>query len=131
MDFTQAVQEMGIGFLNLFKKRKAVNHMTALSISLWKLALERSFPQDADAFFTCFLESGMLGGVPVKRQQILKNLVQTYLDLLADKKDTDFSGAARYLADALTVNSVDKRTFCLRVSLYIRKLYNFIFEKLI
>lgn len=131
LDFKRDLMELGIGSLSLFKRRKALQQLTALSIGLWKLTLERSFPQDAEAFFQHFLENNPRVAGTAKKAQELRALVQTYMDLLAEKRDTDFSVAAQHMADALALSGADNRSFCLKISLRIRQLYNFIFAKLI
>lgn len=131
LDFKRDLMEFGIGSLSLFKRRKALQQLTALSISLWKLTLERSFPQDAEVFFQHFLENNPRVTGTAKKAEELRALVQTYVDLLAEKRDADFSIAAQHMADALSLSGADNRSFCLKISLRIRQLYNFIFAKLI
>ena len=131
MDFKRDLMELGIGSLSLFKRRKALQQLTALSIALWKLTLARSFPQDADAFFQHFMENNPRVSGTGKKPEALREVVQVYVDLLAEKRDTDFSIAAQHMADALALSGADNRSFCLKISLRVRQLYNFIFAKLI
>jgi hypothetical protein len=131
LDFRQDMQEMGIGCLSLFKRRKARQQLTALTVALWRLALERSFPRDAEVFFGYFLDNDPLVRGTGPAAGALRALIDKYLELLAEKKDADFSEAARHMAEALKIRAADTRAFSLKAALRVRRLYTLIFDNLI
>ncbi len=130
LDFRRDIRELGIGALSVFKRKKAVRELTALSVSLWKLTLERSFPQDAEAFFAHFLDTSPRCAEGKKGEE-LRALITAYMDLLAEKRDNDFSAVAQHIVDALALGVTGDRAFFLKISLRVRHLYNFIFDRLI
>ena len=131
LDFKRDLRELGIHTLSVFKRRKALLEMTALAVSLWRLALKRSFPQDADAFFTHFMDSNPRCVGNGKKGEALCALIVSYGDLLAEKRESDFSAVARHMADSLGLSSSDDKSFYLKISLRIRQLYTYIFDRLI
>ena len=127
-DFRHELQELGIG---LFKRKRAQKQLTALCIGLWGLALEKSFPHDAAEFFTRFLATSPLLAGEKKGPRHMRELVLGYVDLLAVKKETDFSAAADHMTSVLHLGGESGRSRQLKLALMIRDLYNLIFEKLI
>ena len=129
--FAEELLCLGIGRFSIVKRARARRHLLALSIALWHVALEKSFPNDADTFFERFtasyppITSGKSGA------KKLRELVVRYDELIAEKKDGDFTGVADTLVAALQLQEEDKRRQQLRISLQIRSLFEFIFEKLI
>lgn len=130
-DFTEELRELGIGPLNVFKRVQGKTQFTALSVALWKLALARSFPGDAEAFFALFLEQSPLFAKGGKKSARLREVVLTYVALLTEKGDADFSVAAEHFARSLKLSGPELPRRRLKLSLRIRALYSFIFDKLI
>ena len=131
VNFGAELRELGIGRLQLVTRIRAKRLLTAVCIALWHVALERSFPNDADAFFAHFLRTypplvGDRGGA-----RKLRDLVTRYDALVAEKKDTDFTGVADTLVTDLGIGESDARRQQLKLSLRIRSIYELIFEKLI
>ena len=130
-DFAVEMRELGIKRLQFVKRLRAKKLMTAVCIALWHLALERSFPHDADAFFAHFTATypPMVG--ERRGAKKLRGLVVQYDSLMAEKKDTDFTRVADTLVNALHIEESDKRRQQLKLSLHIRSVYELIFNKLI
>lgn len=125
------LQSLGIGRFSVIKRARAKRHLIAVSIALWHVALEKSFPNDADTFYERFTATyppitGERGSA-----KKLRELVSRYDELIAEKKDGDFTGVADTLVATLRLQEEDKRRQQLRISLQIRTLFEFIFEKLI
>ncbi len=131
LDFKAELLELGIGALQLGRRKKALRELTALSVGLWNLALLRSFPDDAGAFFTRFRETSPRLNAPGKEPKLLQSRVGIYVDLLKDKKETDFLPVASYLAEVLALDAEDMRRLRLKVSLITRSLYTLIFDRLV
>ena len=130
-DFTEEMQTLGVGSWRVFKRRKARRYLIGICISLWHLALERSFPNDAQAFAQHFAETYPLLSSRRKSGQALRELVKTYDDLLAEKKDGDFTTVADHIAEALGSVGDNRRRHQLKLSLLIRARYESIFDNLI
>ncbi len=127
-DFTHEMQELGIG---MFKRGRARKELTALAVGLWGLALERSFPNDAAAFFAHFCDTGVLLAGDKKGPRRMRELVQGYVGLLAARKEADFSLVADHMVAVLNLGGEGGRGRQLKLALMIRDLYNLIFTKLI
>ena len=130
LELKQQIAELGSGMNSFFTKKRSLAEFTAMGIALWKLALEKSFPKEAEAFFNEYLETSKTLGKGKKHAQMLE-LVNKYNELFAPKKTEDFSAISQYIADNLGSASADRKTLQLKLSLTIRKIYQFIFDHLI
>jgi hypothetical protein len=131
MDFKAKVTELGISSLHIRRRGKALREFRAICIALWGLALQKSFPQEAQAFFEQFLVTAPFLAGKGKECARLQARVGIYVNLLADKKDTDFLPVAYYLAEVLALNAEDMRRLRLKISLLTRNLYTLIFDCLV
>ncbi len=130
LDFTSELAELGLkGFFST-RLRTARREFTAMTICLWGLALERSFPERAEGIFGRFLERSSFcsGG---KRQEKLRQRIQIYVDLFKLKKDADFGPIAQYMAETLALKNEDKRSLQLKLALIMRNIYKLVFDRLI
>ena len=66
-----------------------------------------------------------------KESARLRGRVGIYVDLLRQKKDSDFLPVASYLAEVLALNAEDSHRLRLKISLIMRNLYSLIFGKLV
>ena len=131
MDFKAELAELGIGKFQLMRRKKALREFRALSIALWDLALQKSFPKDATTFFEQFRSNApCIAGNSGECAQ-LRNRVNIYVDLLMPKKDSDFLPVATYLAEVLALDAEDMRRLRLKLSLIMRHLYTLIFNRLV
>ena len=103
----------------------------ALSIALWGLALQKSFPNDADAFFQEFRTALPVMFPAAKERELMENRINIYVDCLSVKKDADFLPVASYLAEVLALDAEDMRRLRLKLSLIMRNLYTLIFDRLV
>lgn len=130
LDLKQQIAELGCGMNSFFTKSRSLIEFTAMCVALWKLALEKSFPNEAEEFFTEFLETSPALGKGKKRARLLE-LVREYDDLFAPQKTGDFTAVSQHLANALANASADRKSLQLKLSLSIRRLYQMIFDHLI
>lgn len=131
LDYQPMLEALGIGGFHVFRKKKALRELQALSISLWKLALQRSFPNDFSVFYTTYMETSLPVKAPSKEADLFTARINTYNDLLTEKKENDFSPVAKYLADIFTDNEDASKRFTLKLSLLLRHLYTVIFDNLV
>lgn len=125
------LHELGIGSLSIFKRSQAKKRFTALCIALWHVALEKSFPNDAAAFFTHFKETypPLVGESRGARK--MRELLDRYDALVSKKKDGDFTRVAEDFIDSFNLVPADRPKLQLKMSLRIRTVYDLIFKKLI
>lgn len=130
LELKQQIVELGCGMSSFFTKGRSLTEFTAMCIALWKLALEQSFPAEADDFSAEFLEISPALGKGKKRDQLLV-LVQEYNELFAPQKTGDFTPVSQHMAGKLANAKADRKALQLKLSLTIRKLYQTIFDHLI
>ena len=131
MDFKPELEDLGIGRFQFARRGKALREFRALSIALWGLALQKSFPNDADAFFQEFRTALPVMFPAAKERELMENRINIYVDCLSVKKDADFLPVASYLAEVLALDAEDMRRLRLKLSLIMRNLYTLIFDRLV
>lgn len=130
-DFTYELRALGIGFWNFAKRRHAKKRFVAMCVALWRIALEHSFPNDADVFFNHFLTTYPPIAADKRSAKKLHALVMEYDALVSEKKDADFTKVAASMTEAFPLSPEEHRKQLLKLSLRIRSIYELIFEKLI
>jgi len=130
-DFRAELEDIGITRMQFVRRKKAVRELRAICIALWGLALQKSFPKDAGLFFAEFRETAPVLAGGGKEAVRLHERVNEYIDLLAPKRDADFSPVADYLAKVLALHARDVARLRLKLSLIIRNLYVLIFDRLV
>jgi hypothetical protein len=130
INFLHELTELDCGLDSLFKRSRSLVEIKAMHVALWKLALERSFPEEADNFFSYFMEHSSTLGKGKKRIK-MQQIINIYLDLFAPQKIADFTPIARYMAEKLTKNMENQKTVLLKLSLGMRRFYQTIFDHLI
>lgn len=131
LDFRAELEDIGVTRMQFVRRKKALREFRAISIALWGLALQKSFPNDAAEFFSEFRAKAPVLAGSGKEAARLHERVNEYSKLLAPKRDTDFSPVADDLAQALALHARDVARLRLKLSLIIRNLYVLIFDKLV
>ena len=131
LDYRAEIEDLGFTPMQFKRRKKALREFKALSVGLWGLALQRSFPEDAPAFFSWFQENSSIFSKKNKESTMISSRVNIYVDLLASKKDTDFLPVAQYLVGVIAPRAGDTPRLHLKLSLSIRSLYTLIFDKLV
>jgi hypothetical protein len=131
MDFKVELEDIGISRFQFARRRRALQELRALSIALWGLALQKSFPKDAEDFFQEFLCALPIMFPVVKKRELMEKRINFYVDCLNAKKETDFLPVAEQLAKVLALDTEDMRRLRLKLSLITRHLYTLIFDKLV
>lgn len=130
-DFTPDLDAMGIGRLQVFRRRRAAFELRALFMALWRIALDKSLPGDGEIVFEAFLSRyENKHGTGSETRQTLER-VRQYVDLLLHKRDTDFTDVASHLVSFLTLGEAEAKALRLRLTLHIRSTYNLIFKRLL
>lgn len=129
-DYDAIFGMMGIGRLQFLRRKQMRLELAALRMALWRLALGRSFPEDADMMFDEFLKRYALAH-PSRPGALAVSRAREYWGMLAPKGDSDFNGVARHLASFLAEDNYNARALPLKLALYLRRDYRFIFDRLI
>lgn len=131
-DYLEELDILGVGKYSFKKKKKLITEVKALYIALWKIALEKSFPESWNIYFNLFLEE--LGNhlkCNTQTVQFVIRRIDVYDTLLAPKKENNFSEVARQLVSLYIKKKEDLESPILKFSLKIRQVYTLIFNRLI
>jgi hypothetical protein len=131
MDFNGELDELGLNRFNTTRRRRIQREFQGLSIALWHLALCKSFPDNADLFFQEFKKKSPVTNSSDSSGEEMRLRIDAYIELMQEKKDTDFLPVAGYLADIVARDNTDMQSLRLKLSLIIRSLYTRIFTKLV
>lgn len=130
-NFSADVEELHFSLFQFKKRNMALQELRVVSIALWFIALKRSFPDKAEEFFAAYRAKAPFLCQPEKKSAQRQARLNTYLDLLRSKAETDFSPVAAYLADIFASKHQEGAKIQLKLSLVLRQMYNLIFERLV
>lgn len=131
-DYEEECRILEIGKLHVVKRRNALREFKALYIALWKIALDKSLPEMADAVFNDFLQDipGFLDSNE-KDSSFLRRRIAVYDTLLEPSKEQNFTEVSTKLLTTVTKRKEVKENQVLKLSLNIRRVYQLIFKQLI
>ena len=112
------------------RRRRARQELQAMFIGLWKLALDSSFPAQADEFFNDFLEKYKQDR-PGKWAEQMCEKIRNYAEMLKTCGDKDFTDIAGHVLNKVNIPQTDCPKASLALALDIRAFYQTIFERLI
>lgn len=131
-DYLEELGILGIGKYSFKKKRKLIFEIKALYIALWKIALEKSFPENWNTYFNLFLdELGSYLKCNTQTTLFITRRIEVYDTLLAPTKENNFLEVARQLVATHIKKKEDLDSPTLKFSLKIRQVYTLIFNRLI
>lgn len=133
VDFESQLKTLGIGRFQFTRKKLALGELRAMYVGLWKLALNRSFPDDAVELFERFLDPGEVKSKGKRKQaEAFRELCYEYAKILEVEGDTNFINVAILLCQHLgRTGQEDLRPISLQLALDMRAMYHNIFEHLI
>ncbi|WP_291440264.1 hypothetical protein [Desulfovibrio sp.] len=129
-DFTVELDYLGVGRMQFLRRRQMLLELRGLYVALWRLALARSFPQDAGQMFDTFLQEYKAGHKDRTNAQVLVR-AREYWGMLEPMGDGDFSEVARHLTSFFARTDQGDKSVNLKLVLHIRKVYQLIFDRLI
>lgn len=129
-DFTPHLHLMGVGRLHFTRRRQLLLEWRALYLALWRLALSRSFPHDADDMLEAFCDSYRERHRDKQTPLMLERAAQ-YWDMMRITRESDFSEVARHFCSFCQLGEKETRALHLKLVLIIRKAYTDIFRRLI
>lgn len=134
MDFAQELQLLGIRKFHFRQREKAFRELRAMSIGLWRLALERSFPSEGEALFERFMLSLYERCHTAKereRANAFDLLTRSYLDRFRERGDMDFTPVSGHIVSLFRGASPETASGRLKLALLMRDSYTSIFRGLI
>lgn len=133
-DFGAQLETLGIGRFQFARRKHARQELAAMYVGLWKLALNRSFPAEADALLEKFLTQlcETKSNSKRRKQEHFVALCREYVHVLQTSGDTNFIQIAVLLCQHLDCHDQDAlRRISLQIALDMRAMYHHIFERLI
>lgn len=131
MDFSYELGLLGIGRVQFLRRRQMRKEFRALTMGLWRLALERSFPQNWEEIFEAFLAKKIDDMDDSRKAARFEAKVRTYVELLERKREADFTEAGNHIVDQVRLPEALSVPLRLRLTLHIRSLYTLVFDRLI
>lgn len=131
MDFNYELSLLGLGRVQFFRRRQMRLELKAMTMGLWRLALERSFPHHGEQIFEDFLSEKIHRIHDSRKAAQFETKVRTYLELLERKREADFTEAGNHIVDLLRLPQTLSVPLRLRLTLHIRSLYTLVFDRLI
>ena len=129
-DFKAALRQLGIGSMQIIRRKQMLLEFKGLFAGLWRLALASSFPEDGQQIFEGYLKA-CLGSQSGKNAQQLVERACQYAEMLTLRGTADFSEVSRHLTSFLNLPEPVRKRATLKLALDIRQMYNFIFERMI
>ena len=128
-DFSDAMLVLEVGRFQFMLRRQMKIELGGMFIALWRLALTRSFPQDADRMFEVFCSAYAHEHTDEQSTRLLTRGGE-YWAMLKPHGDADFTEIARHLCSFSIRDTHAAKSAQLRMVLYMRKTYKFLFERL-
>ena len=129
-DFSAQVKQLGIGPLQIMRRKQMLLEFRGLFVGLWRLALARSFPDDGEEIFELWLATCSQERAS-KNTRLFVERARQYAEMLTLRGNTDFSEASRHVASFFPLSEEERKRAVLKISLDLRRIYNFIFERMI
>ncbi len=129
-DFTLELELLGIKRLQFMRRNQMQTELMGLYMALWRLALARSFPVDAQPMFELFQQEYAKAHKDKHSNHIVQR-ANEYWAMLEPRGDADFSEVARHLSSFSTQDPNQAKSINLKLVLHIRKIYKLVFDRLI
>ena len=130
-DFDVEIKRLGIGAMQIMRRKQMRLEFKGLMTGLWRLALTRSFPEDGLQIFEEYLARCLAPPKSGKKAQQMVERARQYAEMIALRGDTDFSEVSRHMTSFLDLPESARKGATLKLALEIRQMYNFIFERMI
>ena len=134
VDFTAQMQTLGVGRFQFARRKEAKRELSAMYVGLWKLALNSSFPHNADEVLDRFLYNvcNLKGKGKQRKAEDFALLCREYSNILKERGDTNFINVALLLCQHLGCDDQSSlRRISLQMALDMRAMYHHLFERLI
>ena len=130
MDFQYELSLLNISSWRFRVRKRLSEELEALTVALWRLALERSFPEDWQRILAAFMDVRRARMTKAPERQAFTNKVETYLAIIEQHRESDFTEPAKYLVELAEVDARQAQSVRLKLALHLRMMYNNLFERL-
>lgn len=130
-NYADEMELLNISKLNLIVRKNLSKEFETLYIALWYNCLKTSFPQTYEAIFQTFLSNNLTTKYKGVKLEEIKNKIQLYIDSLGNTASTDLTPITNHLLSFLKFDEANQPTYKMKVTLHLRKVYTYIFERLI
>lgn len=124
------IAELGHGLGSIFRRGRVTRDFQAVCVVMWRLSLEKSFPEQQEEVYREFMAHSNILGSGGGRKKLAER-INLFWEVLEAQKSADFTPLAVYLAGYLSNDLDNRKVLQLKLSLTIRRIYNFVFESLI
>ena len=118
-NYADEMELLNISKLNLILRKNLSKEFETLYIALWYSCLKTSFPETYEAIFQVFLKNNL----PQK--------YKLYIELLGNTASTDLTPITHHLLSFLKFEEETQPAIIMKITLHLRKVYTYIFERLI
>lgn len=130
LDLKAEAAELDSGLSAIFRRGRVVRDFQAVCVVMWRLSLEKSFPDQQEDVYNDFTAHSAFLGSGGARKKLLER-IRLFWEVLEMQKTADFTPLAVYLAGSLSNDLDNRKVLQLKLSLALRRIYNFVFESLI
>ncbi len=130
-NYADEMELLNISKLNLIVRKNLSKEFETLYIALWYDCLKTSFPETHEAIYQTFLENNLTQKYKGPKLQEIINKVQLYIDSLGNTASTDLTPITNHLLSFLKFDEANQPTYKMKITLHLRKVYTYIFERLI
>lgn len=131
-DFAEEFEILNFGRFHRAKRKRGIREFRAVYVSLWNLALEKSFPADRAVILDVFLQRlTTLFTLGPEDLAFLRRRIDVYTTLLTTGVSVSFLDIAENMLISVMQKPAVTKDLILRTSLHLRKTYTLFFNKLI
>ncbi len=130
-NYADEMELLNISRLNLVLRKNLTVEFDTLYIALWYNCLKTSFPENYDEIFQEFMTKLLPQKYKEAKLHEVETRVRLYIELLGNTAGTDLTPIAHHLLSFLKFDEASQRTYAMKITLHLRKVYTYIFERLI
>lgn len=130
-NYADEMELLNISKLNLILRKNLSKEFETLYIALWYSCLKTSFPESYEAIFRIFLEKNLPQKYKGAKLQEIITRIQLYIELLGNTASTDLTPITHHLLSFLKFDEETHPAIIMKITLHLRKVYTYIFERLI
>lgn len=130
-NYADEMELLSISRLNILLRKNLTVEFETLYIALWYNCLKTSFPQTCEEIFQEFVDVHLPEKYKGAKLHEVTTRIRMYIELLGNNAGTDLTPIAHHLLSFLKFDEASQRTYAMKITLHLRKVYTYIFERLI
>ena len=125
-DYADEMELLNISRLNFVLRKNLSQEFEVLYIALWYNCLKTY-----EAIFQQFLKYNLPQKYKSAKLQEITTRIQMYIELMGNNASTDLTPISHHLLSFLKFDEASQRTYEMKITLHLRKVYTYLFERLI